>query len=68
MLYMYNFLTIALLSSRVTLEDPIATRAIFPGLYSHAERRVPLRYNSPQDVSRATNALHNQNGLLYDCK
>ena len=39
---------------RVILEDPIAIRAIFPGFYNHAERRVPLRSNNPQDVSLAT--------------
>ena len=38
----------------MTLEDPIATHAIFPGFYNHAERRVPLRYTNPQDVSLVT--------------
>ena len=41
----------------MTLEDHIATRTIFPGFYNHAERRVPLRSNNPQDVSLATYVL-----------
>ena len=32
----------------------MATCTIFPGFYNHAERRVPLGSNNPQDVSLAT--------------
>ena len=33
---------------RATLEIPLATHAILPGFYYHAERRVPLRYHKPK--------------------
>ena len=47
---------------RVTLEDPIAIPAIFPGFNNHSERRVPLRSNNPQDVSLTHVMLESHQG------